>query len=266
MRTYKTLIVDDEPAAREGLAFLLKQDAEMDIVGVCKNGIEAIEQIRELKPDLVFLDVQMPQVNGFEVLQSLEGDLPVVVFVTAYDQYALAAFECHAVDYLLKPFTDARFTTCLQKCKAALQQGEVQALQQKLKALLIEKENTETPSSAPSASVVTSMNKLAIKVSGKIVLADVEDIWFIEAEDYYVNIHYRTERFLVRDSMKHLEQTLPAGQFCRIHKSTLVNLQRIAEVEPYFNGALTLKLTNGQQLKVSKNLKDTFLRRIGYSL
>ncbi|MFD2247143.1 LytR/AlgR family response regulator transcription factor [Pontibacter ruber] len=263
MSKYKTIVVDDEPAAREGLAALLQADAEVEVIGICANALEAIDLMQHTTPDILFLDIQMPEVNGFELLRSLSVTPPAVAFVTAYDQYAIAAFEHHAIDYLLKPFTNDRFRNCLAKCKSVVAQKNQGDLSEKIRQLLQEQTTQKEEKLISPVTSINALNKLSIKANGKILLLDLNDIWYFEAEDYYVNIHYKSQRILIRDSIKNLEQLLAEKQFCRIHKSSLVNLQKVTELENHFNGGLIMKLQNNTELKVSKNHKQALLERFG---
>lgn len=260
----KTIIIDDEEEAREGVRVLLERDPEVELVAMCKHGLEAINAIYEHQPHLVFLDIQMPEINGFEVLNSIRPEaMPAVIFVTAYDQYAIRAFEVHAIDYLLKPFTDERFYRALTFAKQHIHQKN---LNPKLNALLqqYQKENTQAQGDyliQERASNRPSSNRLVIKSSGKIYFIQLEDIRWIEAYDYYIKIHIEGRFYLVRESMKRMVQKLPENQFARIHKSSIVNLNQIVELEPYFNGEYIVHLQSGEKLKLSRNFKKNLLGR-----
>jgi two-component system, LytTR family, response regulator len=266
MPPLKTLIVDDEEEAREGLRHLLQKASDIDLVAVCKNGLEAIQKINQLQPELVFLDIQMPEINGFEVLNNLENTpVPAVIFVTAYDQYALKAFELHALDYLLKPFTDERFYQALAHAKQYLQTASLNQLHEKLSSVLAVYNNqtNETEKDAlldeDSETVSTIPNRLIIKSMGKIYFVPLSDIHWVEAFDYYVKIHLTDKFYLVRTSLKSLEKKLPNHLFLRVHKSQIVNIQSIIELEPYFNGEYLLKLRGDQKLKVSRSYRQGIL-------
>ena len=260
----RTLVVDDEPEAREGICQLLQQDPDIELVGTSKNGLEAIQHIDSRSPQLLFLDIQMPKINGFEVLNSLPGNqVPLVVFVTAFDQYALKAFEIHAIDYLLKPFTDERFFDCLNHAKRAIRQGNETTLQHLLSSyvdsLPVKKESELLPTSPLGLS-----DRLVIKSSGKIYFLAHEDIIWIEAQDYCIDIHLADQHYRVRESMKSMEARLPESQFARIHKSSMVNLHHIDRLEPFFNGEYMVFLRNGKKLKLSRGHKDKLWKRLGY--
>lgn len=261
----RTIIIDDEAEAREGLKNLLGKDDDIDLVGECKNGLEAIQHINALKPELVFLDIQMPKINGFEVLNSLvEERLPQIVFVTAYDQYALQAFDMHAIDYLLKPFSDERFFDCLNHVKRHFEQtnqqpeNELQALIKSYLGQMKDKENGELIPENGSALA----KRLVIKSGGKIHIVNYKDIIRVEAQDYYIKVHTANQSFLMRESMKGMAQKLPDLQFVRIHKSHIVNLAYVTELEPYFNGEYMVKLQNGQSLKMSRTYRENLLGKL----
>ncbi len=242
----RTLIVDDEPLAREGVRLLLETDPSIDIVGECQNGAEAVETIRKLRPALVFLDIQMPAMNGFEVLAALKPEeLPTVVFATAYDQYALRAFEVHALDYLLKPFDDDRFFEALENVKNQIRLAQVSALSEQLLSLL---KNYEPPSKRVS--------RLAIKSSGRVVFLEVDQIDWIEAADYYVQLHVGDKTYLHRQSMSSLEKQLDPEQFLRIHRSAIVHRDRIRELRYQGRRDLVVILSSGVELKVARSHRE----------
>lgn len=263
MSSIRAIIVDDEKEAREGVQRLLHEDVDVEVVAICKNGVEAIQEIQALHPDLVFLDIQMPMVNGLEVIQSLElSTLPAIIFVTAYDQYTLKAFEVHAIDYLLKPFTDERFFAALSFAKQHIQNKKWQEEQKKLERLIAKHQQHTGPSSAnaiikenPGSEKIIN-NRLVVKADGKVHLLPFPNIIWIEAYDYYIKIHVHQKFFLVRESLKKMETYLPENVFLRIHKSSIVNIQHIREVATHSNGEQEVALTSGAQLKVSRNYRD----------
>ncbi|NAY93319.1 response regulator [Muricauda sp. JGD-17] len=228
----KTVIVDDEKQARDGLLQLLKKDSEIEVTEVCANGVEAIDAIRRTIPDLLFLDIQMPGINGFEVLNSVDRQiLPKTVFVTAFDQYALKAFEVHAIDYLLKPFSDQRFYDALNNAKVHLSQSEL--YKNSLKSLLKNTIKEELKANSGHF-VATNFNhkRLIIKNSGKIILLNTEDVVRIEADNYYIKIYEATGKFhLVRESLIQIMERLPKNDFIRIHRSHIVNTDWIARID-----------------------------------
>jgi len=256
-----TLIVDDEKAAREGIRILLEEDLEIRVRGVAKNGLEAIELVHKVHPDLIFLDIQMPGINGFEVLNSLEiSPKPYVIFVTAFDEYALKAFEVHALDYLLKPFSDERFFGALEIAKRKIKSDQVQKLNSKIEELILDF-SSRIKSDVDSHWVDHKRkpdDRFIIKHSGKIIFIEPEQLIWIEADGYYVKLHTTKKSYLIRKSMKQIGQLLPSQSFMRIHKSSIINISYIAEVEPYFNGEYFIRLRNGSEVKVSRSYKDDF--------
>jgi two-component system LytT family response regulator len=261
MKRVRTLIVDDEPAARAAIRSLLADDPEVDVVGECADGRSALEGIREDAPELLFLDVQMPEMDGFTLLRQLDPtELPVVVFVTAYDQYALRAFDVHAVDYLLKPFDDTRFREAVARAKQLVRQGKLGALSQHLLALL-------DGSGRPPAVVSNGeyLKRLVIKSGGRVTVVAVRDVDWIEAEGDYVKIHAGRAWHLLRETMKHLETQFDPVRFVRIHRSTIVNVERIKELQPYFRGEYVVILHDGTKLKLSRGYKEHLEGALGRS-
>jgi len=261
----RALIVDDEPVAREGIRVLLADDPDVEVIGECGDGDEAVEAIRELEPDLVFLDVQMPECDGFAVIEELGPEnMPTVVFVTAYDQYALRAFDVAALDYLLKPFDDERFAAALDRAKAQIRQAEVGQLSRRLIALL-ETQTAEADARA-EAPPQGYLKRVMLKTGGRVIFRKVEEIDYIEAEGDYVRLHMGEESHLLRDTMKRLEEQLDPSRFARTHRSTIVNLDRIKELHPYFHGDYIVLLKDGTELKLSRGRRADLERRLGRSL
>lgn len=258
--TLTCLIIDDELTARRGMAAMLEEFPELKLLGSCANGIEAIDQVRALRPDLIFLDVQMPGISGFEVLASLPKPWPQVIFTTAHDQFALKAFEVNAVDYLLKPFSDERFAEAVERAKKqmALRRAENAGVQSLV-------EHTQASLKGPSALVSEEAGKsrLVIKADGSIHLLDTGGISHVEAFDYYVKIHVEGRFFLLRETMKKMEEQLPGESFVRIHKSFIVNLGYVKALHPLHNHEYEVELKNGVRLKVSRNLKAGLMDRLG---
>lgn len=241
----RTLIIDDEPLARERLRTLLESRPEIQLIGECADGREALESIEANAPDLIFLDVQMPEMNAFELLASLDrGRLPLVIFVTAYDQFALRAFDVHAIDYLLKPFDKERFERALERAILHLQSTRPDALALQLSGLL-----------ADLGAGVKPPERLALKTGGKVVVLPTADIDWVEAADNYVTVHAAGKTWLHRETLSSLHARL-GPNFVRIHRSTVVNLQKIKELEPMFHGDYSLLLENGTRLVVSRNYRD----------
>ncbi|MCI0491190.1 MAG: LytTR family DNA-binding domain-containing protein [Blastocatellia bacterium] len=242
----KVLIVDDEVIARERVRRFLSAESDTEVIGECRNGREAVAAIKKLDPDLVFLDIQMPQMNGFEVLTSLGPEnIPAVVFVTAYDQYALRAFEVHALDYLLKPFNQERFRQSLNHVRKQLERGRRRGVDDRLLSLL------EDMKAGPKYA-----ERLVIKATGRVYFLKIDDIDWIEACGNYVNLHTGDEMHLLRETLGHLEGRLDPEKFLRIHRSRLVNIDYIKELSPLFNGDYTVTLHNGMELTLSRTYRD----------
>lgn len=259
MKLINTIVVDDEPEAREGINILLEKDAEIKILSLCSNGIEAIDMIRNHKIDLMFLDIQMPMIDGFEVIHSVPKEkLPFIIFSTAYDQYALKAFEVNAVDYLLKPFTDDRFAEALDRAKQLIYQQNLSSTQQKLKNIasqLVQKGQNQNPYLI-SGIEGSNENRLIVKENGKIYFLELGQVLWVEAYDYYVKIHVKERFYLMRESLKKMEVSLPESSFIRIHKSAIINQSFIKKMEPIGNGEHIITLTNDHQVKVSRSYRD----------
>ena len=258
---FRALIIDDERKAREGLRMLLNHDREVEVEGECKDGLEAIELITAKKPDIIFLDIQMPEVSGFDVLNSISFQVPAVIFTTAYDHYALKAFELHAIDYLLKPFTAERFYKSLNFVKNHLNHNSNSILTHKINELLKEyvldhklHDNSffihQTPVPRQQA------DKFAVKIDGKIVFIEINEVRYIEALDTYVKIHTKNKFVVLKESMKEMERRLTPAGFIRTHRSYLINSKWLTEIEPYFNGDFYVKLSDGSKLKGSRNYRE----------
>ena len=249
----KTLIVDDEPLARRNLRLLLKDDPDIEIVAEAASGREALNLIRKHSPDLVFLDIQMPELDGFGVLENIEAEqLPAIVFVTAFDQYALKAFEFHALDYLLKPFDDARFEKALRQAKLQVEQRALNDLSQRLVSLL---SGRETSAPAPAARP-EYLSRLLIKSAGRVFFLKTDDIDYVAAEDYYVKLQVGRKAHLLRETMNQMEEKLDPAKFLRIHRSTIVNIERIRELQQHFNGEYIVLLNDGTELKLSRSRRE----------
>lgn len=250
----RALIVDDEPAARDAIRSLLAGDADIRIVGECADGRSALRAIASTSPELLFLDVQMPEMDGFTMLRQLDpARLPVVVFVTAFDQYALRAFDVHATDYLLKPFDDDRFRDAVSRAKQSVRAGQLGRLSEELRALLDGVAPAAPQAAAPGGPY---LKRLVIKSGGRVTLLNVRDIDWIEAEGDYVKIHVGKAWHLLRETMKRLEIQFDPARFVRIHRSTIVNVERIKELQPYFRGEYVVILQDGKALKLSRGYKE----------
>jgi two-component system, LytTR family, response regulator len=237
----RTIIVDDEPLARSNLLVLSGSDPEIEVVAQCGSGVEAVEAIRRLRPDLLFLDVQMPECDGFDVLEMLGKDLPrATIFVTAYDQYALRAFEAGALDYLLKPFDNARFELALNRAKARIRMGE----------------NRQPLPSPP-------LERIVVKSSGEICFLKASEIDWIEAADYYACLHVGGKNHLLRRSMAELEEDLDPNMFCRVHRSSIVNLERVQGLKVAEDGEYEILLGNGTRIRLSRRYRKHLETRVG---
>lgn len=248
----RVLIVDDEPLAREGLLLLLAEDQDVEIVGQASDGRSAVRAIEKRHPDIVFLDVQMPEYDGLEVLRRISPDkMPIVVLVTAYDRYAVDAFEAAALDYLLKPVQADRLARTMERIKRALQDRQASHLTQKL--LSLARDLTLHPTPRHSA-------RLPVTVSGRIQFVEVDRIDWIEAQDYYARLHTGKSSHLIRRTLSSLEEELDSGTFARIHRSTMVNLSRIKELQPQGRGEYLVTLQDGTRLKLSRSYRDRLAR------
>jgi two-component system, LytTR family, response regulator len=258
----RVLIVDDEPPARRTLADLVAADPEAVVAGECGSGAEAVEAIRRLAPDVVLLDVQMPELDGFGVLAALApAEIPLVVFVTAYDRYAVRAFEIHALDYLLKPFDDERFAAALGRAKEAIRRREVDEIGRRLAELLAERRG-EAAGAEPAGDA--PLKRLLIRGGGRVVLLPVEEIDWIEAADYYARVHAGGVRHLIRESLSALEEKLDPARFARVHRSAIVNLDRVRELRPLFKGNCLVVLADGTELPLGRARRasvESLLRR-----
>lgn len=258
----KTLIVDDEPLARRNLRVLLERDPQIEILDECRNGREAVKAINTLSPDLIFLDIQMPEMDGFDVLARVGPEhIQAIIFVTAFDQYALKAFDVHALDYLLKPFDDERFTRALERAKAQIAAREINQLSERLLALLEERE-TERKGAKPEERYLA---RLMIKASSRMMLLKVDEIDFIEADGNYAKLHAGRKTHLLREKMNDLEGRLDPAKFVRIHRSIIVNLERIKEMHPHFNGDYVVVLDDGRQLRLSRTRREQLEARLRIS-
>lgn len=250
------MIVDDEPLARRKIRSLLAREKEFEIVGECSGGRTAVGVIKDQNPDLVFLDVQMPGMGGFEVVYQLpRGDMPLIVFVTAYDQYAVQAFECSALDYLLKPVDRERFAIALERAKCRLRTEGREHLGEQTRA------NVESLRSGPKY-----LERLAVKANGRVLILKTEDIDWIEAEGKYVRIHIGGQNHLLREAISFLDARLDPSRFFRAHRSAIVNLDRVTELQPWFNGDYRVLLKDGTSLTLSRSNRKKLGELVGNRL
>jgi len=261
----KTIIVDDEPLARKGLAIRLKAFKDVEVITQCSNGREAIEAVRAYKPDIIFLDIQMPGVNGFEVIKTLADQsvtIPHVIFVTAFDQYALKAFDVHALDYIMKPADDARLAQTMDKVRARINQQEDAQHKSKLVEIVSEVTGNDTNSILEelASNKPVSINKysdiLAIKDGSEVTRVPVNEIVWVDAAGDYMCVHTADDTHILRKTMKQLEETLDPSLFIRSHRSTIVNKNYIEKFCSQLNGEYFLVMNNGKELKVSRSYKE----------
>jgi len=240
----RAIIVDDEPLARERVRSLLRDEADVEVVRECANGAEAIEQIGRDPPALMFLDVQMPEIDGFEVLRNIPVDrVPVVVFTTAYDQHAVRAFDAHALDYLLKPFKATRFKEAVQRAREQILNREAGTAARGLLEMLAQ--------SAPAGTI----SRLTIKEDERVVFVNVSEIDSIESAGNYVVVHVGKAEHIFRESLKNLEKKLPKA-FFRVSRAAIVNLERVKELQPMFHGDSVVMLKNGRAIPTSRSLRE----------
>ena len=254
----RVLVVDDEPLARAGVVQLLARDPEVEVIGERGDGQSALEAITALTPDLVILDVQMPEMDGFEVLRRLPpARMPGVIFVTAHDRHALKAFDVHAVDFLLKPFDDERFTEAVGRAKDAIRSARIGDLSRRLAGLL------EYTAAGPAEPPLT---RIVVKQEGRVIFVRAEDLDWIEAADYCAKLHTKGQVYLIRESLNALEGRLDPARFFRAHRSAIVNLDRIQELQPYFKGEHIIILQDGTRLKLSRARRESLAARLGQPL
>ena len=253
MSKIRTMVIDDEPVARERIVGLLQQEQDIELIGECADGNQAISAINQQSPDLVFLDVQMPACDGFNVIQQVGADrMPAVVFVTAYDEYALRAFEVHAIDYLLKPFGRDRFQQTLRHAREHLERRRAGDLGKRLLALV------QDLKPEPQ-----KLDRLVVKSGGRVFFLRTDQIDWIEAAGNYVRLHLTDDSHLFRETMNNMESRLDARRFVRIHRSRIVNTDRIKEMQPWFNGEYVVVLQNGARLTLSRGYREKLQERLG---
>jgi two-component system, LytTR family, response regulator len=248
----RVLIADDEPAARRTIQLLLAGDPDFQILGECADGFQTGEAILRLRPDLVFLDVQMPQMNGFEVIEAVGGErMPLVIFVTAYDQHALRAFQVRALDYLLKPFDRQRFNEALERARRQVEREETGDLGRRLLALVKDLRRDQ-----PRA------ERLVVKSGGRLFFLRTDEIDWVEAAGNYVRLHVGTTSHLLRETMNAIEGRLDPEKFFRIHRSRIVNMERIQELQPWLNGEYAVLLRTGTRLTLSRGYREKLQDRL----
>jgi two-component system LytT family response regulator len=256
MKKIRTLVVDDEPLARERLTSLLSAEPDIEIVGQCRDGEEAVTAIMDHTPDLVFLDVQMPAMNGFEVIEAVGTErMPLVIFVTAFDQHALKAFQVRALDYVLKPFDRERFQEALQRARAQIQRDETGDLGRRLLALVKDLRRDQPKT-----------DRLVVKSGGRLFFLRTDEIDWIEASGNYVRLHVGPTSHLLRETMNAIESRLDPEKFFRIHRSRIVNMERIQEMQPWLNGEYAVLLRTGTRLTLSRGYREKLQDRLARSV
>jgi two-component system LytT family response regulator len=257
MKKIRTLVVDDEPLARERIRALLSEQPDIDVVGEARDGEEAVSAILAHAPDLVFLDIQMPKMDGFEVIKTIGPEnMPLVVFVTAYDQHALKAFDVRALDYLLKPFDRERFAESIGRVRQAIERSGSDEIGRRLLELVRELK----PGGAQRS------DRLVIKSAGRLFFLRIDEIDWVEAAGNYVKLHVGTDEHLLRETMNGIEVKLDPDKFFRIHRSRIVNMERIKELQPWFNGEYVVILRNGTKLTLSRGYREKLQERLGRPL
>lgn len=268
----RVVIVDDEPMGRATLRSLLERETDVELVAECRDGDEALGTLKEMRPDLVFLDVQMPGRSGFDVVRELaEDERPRVVFVTAFDQYALEAFEVHAVDYLLKPFDDARFLQSLERVRAEFRRDAVEGMGRRLADLVGGLEGEESPSTPLALDPLEGQppedpapaGRIAIHREGRLDLIEIDALVWIEAADQYVRLHTKDGIHLMRESMGHFERTLDPARFLRVHRSAIVDLSRVRTLETKAGGTGRILVGEDTWIPVSRSRVPAVRERLG---
>jgi two-component system LytT family response regulator len=254
-RKIRALIVDDETLAREALLVMLNGDPEIEVIAECRNGKEAVAVIRGQSPDVVFLDIQMPEMDGFQVVEEVGvRRMPVTIFVTAYDKHALRAFEAHALDYLLKPFDHDRFNTALRRAKSFVRQQKIGELGESLFAVLQDLKS-QTGEPPERAAHTEPLDRVVIKSGGRIYFLKTEDIDWVEGAGDYLTLHSGSQTHLIRETMGNFHSKLAPQKFLRIHRSTIVNIERIKDIRPLYKGEYVITLTSGMSLKTSRGYR-----------
>ncbi|MCP3142398.1 LytR/AlgR family response regulator transcription factor [Pyxidicoccus xibeiensis] len=252
---WRVLVVDDEPLARDNVKHMLARAPDVTAVHECESGRAAVDVILRERPDLVFLDVQMPELDGFDVLRQVGLErMPPVIFVTAFDRYAVRAFEANALDYLLKPFGDARFMASLERARRQREEGRDRAMLERLSALL-DSRRSRAPEPAPAPPEGGYVERIAVKTDGKVLLVPVQDLDWCEAEGNYVVLHASGKRPMLRETLNRVEQLLDPRRFVRVHRSILVNVDRIRELEPDIDKGWVVVLRDGTRLRLSPGRK-----------
>jgi len=265
----RVVVVDDEPLARRRIVRLLADRDEIEVVGEFGNGRKAALAIPEIDPDLLFLDVQMPEMGGFEVLESLSRSRPpVVIFVTAHDDYAVRAFEVHALDYIMKPFDDDRFEEALIHARAQLHLESGESLRRRLTGVVqaLRDVDDDEPPHLPARPVGRWLEHLVVRSQDRAWFVRVADIDWVEAADYNVHIHTAERTYTTRETLSGLAERLDPRRFVRVHRSTIINIERLREIQPYFHGAYILVLQDGTEVRLSRSRRRALEEALGQSI
>lgn len=274
MSKIRVLVVDDEPLARTGISNLCRADPDLELVGECADGRSAVAAIQQVEPELILLDIQMPEMDGFDVLQAVGVEsMPHVIFVTAYDQFAVQAFEVHALDYLLKPFDDERFFDAIERAKHAIRGADLGQLRSRMLGLLVDSgmwNEDRSPKKADPDSMTrrrtTYLTRIAVKETGRTVLVRVDEIDWVEAANYCAKLHTRSRIHIIRESLKTLESQLDPANFFRVSRSAIVNLDRIQEIQPFARGSQMVILKDGTRVTMSRSRREELGRLLGQPL
>ncbi|MCB0641848.1 MAG: response regulator transcription factor [Phaeodactylibacter sp.] len=256
--TFKTIIVDDEPLARQRVLHLLQQRPDFEVVGACRNGREALELLQQEVPDLLFLDIQMKGMNGFDLLEQMDASTtrPLVIFITAFDEYALKAFDVFAFDYLLKPFKDDRFFQSLERAVQQMEQHRPALFWEKLQQLIGHvSEEVAAPAAPPDL--------IPVRQARKVRLIDPGNIHYVIGAGYYIELHAGGKRFLLRESMQRFLEKLPANQFLRVHRSAIISMDHLESLQQGSGGEWAALMKDGRLIRVSRTYKPELLRRLG---
>ena len=260
----RVLIADDEPLARQRIADMLSREPDVEIVGEVGDGVQAVEAIRSLRPDVVFLDVQMPSKSGLDVVREVGVDLmPLTIFVTAYDKHALAAFEVAAVDYLVKPFDDERFEQALQRGRRMIELREVDDLRSRLLSVLQGERSSDTASPSPARGAY--LERIPVEMRGKVRVVPVDEIEFIVASGPYAELYSGDRKYVIRESMQNLEEKLDPNAFIRTHRSVIVRLDLIETLHKGAGGDYEIQLKSGRRLRVSRSRLEALEKKLGVS-
>jgi two-component system LytT family response regulator len=265
-KTLRALVVDDEPLARQRIVDMLRREGDVDIVGEIDSGVEAVEAIRSLEPDVVFLDVQMPGKTGLDIVREIGvDDMPLTIFVTAYDTHALAAFDVAAVDYLVKPFDDERFEQALQRARRMIELKEVDGLRSRLLSVLQGERASDSAALSPALPRGAYIERIPVEMRGKVRVVPVQEIEFIVASGPYAELYSGDRKYVIRESMQNLEERLDPNVFIRTHRSVIVRIDLIETLHKGAGGDYEVQLKSGRRLRVSRSRLEALEKKLGLS-